>query len=98
RFEIHLSHQPSLTTLRAWTDRPKAEAVERLRPLLRARVKAAGQETAGNRVVRRYTLGPSPLVRDTRSGKSTGRLDLVLEGHLDAFLTPAEDEREEHAP
>ena len=97
RFEIHLSHGPSLTTLRAWTDRPKAEAVERLRPLLRARVAAADQETTGGRVVRRYTLGPSPLVRDTRSGKSTGRLDQVLDGHLDAFLTPAETEGEEAA-
>ena len=97
RFEIHLSHRPTLTTLRAWTDRPKAEAVERLGPLLRARVEAAGQETAGNRVVRRYTLGPQPLVRDTRSGRSTGRLDLVLDGHLDAFLTAAAAEGEEPA-
>jgi hypothetical protein len=95
RYEIHLSHKPTLTTLRAWTDRPKAEAVERLGPLLRARVEATGQETAGNRVVRRYTLGPQPLVRDARSGKSTGRLDLVLDGHLDAFLTPAAAEGEE---
>jgi hypothetical protein len=95
RYEIHLSHKPTLTTLRAWTDRPKAEAVERLGPLLRARVEAVGQETPGNRVVRRYTLGPQPLVRDTRSGKSTGRLDLVLDGHLDAFLTAAAVEGED---
>ncbi len=39
--------------------------------------------------------GSPPLVRDTRSGKSTGRLDLVLYGHLDLFLTPAEDQRYE---
>jgi peptide chain release factor 2 len=95
RFEIQLSHAPSLTTLRAWTDRPRAEAVERLWPLLRARVEAADQETTGGRVVRRYTLGPSPLVRDTRSGKNTGRLDQVLDGHLDAFLTPADAEGED---
>jgi hypothetical protein len=43
-----------------------------------------------------YTLGPSPLVRDTRSGKSTGRLDLVLDSHLDLFLTLAEDSSNEH--
>jgi hypothetical protein len=35
------------------------------------------------------------LVRDTRSGKSTGQLYLVLDGHLDHFLTPAEDQRDE---
>ncbi len=95
RFEVLLSHRPSLTTLRAWTDRSKAEAIERLSPLLLARVEGAGKEAPGGRVVRRYTLGPSPLVRDTRSGKSTGRLDLVLDGHLDLFLTPAEDQPDE---
>ena len=71
--------------------------MERLAPLLWARVEASGQQTEGNRVVRRYTLTPQPLVRNTRTGKSTGRLDLVLDGHLDAFLTPAEAEGEEPA-
>jgi hypothetical protein len=28
------------------------------------------------------------LVRDQRTGRSTGRLDQVLEGHLDMFLLP----------
>jgi hypothetical protein len=37
-------------------------------------------------VVRRYTLGPAPRVRDLRSGRTTGRLDQVFEGHLDVFL------------
>ncbi len=88
RFEVLLSHRASMTTLRAWTDRSRAEAVERLRPLLWARVEALKEQSTGGRVVRRYTLGPSPLVRDTRSGKSTGRLDLVLDGQLDIFFTP----------
>jgi hypothetical protein len=42
-------------------------------------------------VVRRYSLGPAPLVRDVRTGKSTGRLDLILEGNLDPFLMPVEN-------
>src|SRR5205823_2132132 len=46
----------------------------------------------------RYTLGPSPLVRDTRSGKTTGRLDLVLDGHLDIFLMPADEQRPHFRP
>ena len=48
-------------------------------------------------VERRYTLGPSPLMRETRSGKSAGRLDLGLDGHLDTFLTPPEEQRHERS-
>jgi hypothetical protein len=35
-----------------------------------------------------YTLGLDQLVRDIRTGRRTARLDLVLEGHLDAYLQP----------
>jgi ATP-dependent Clp protease ATP-binding subunit ClpC len=88
RLEVELRHEPSLITLRAWTDRPKAEAVERLRVLLGARVAAETGGTPEGRtpVVRRYSLGPAPLVRDGRTGRSTGRLEQVLDGHLDVFL------------
>jgi ATP-dependent Clp protease ATP-binding subunit ClpC len=94
RFEVHLSHRPTLTSLRAWTDRPRAEAVEHLKPLLRARIEAAGQEAAGSGVVRRYRFGAAPLVRDTRSGRSTGRLEMVLDGHLDIFFVAPGEEAE----
>jgi ATP-dependent Clp protease ATP-binding subunit ClpC len=89
RLEVRLRHEPSMITLRAWTDRPRAEAVQRLRPLLRARVAAAMAAEEGRQsVVRRYALGPAPLVRDVRSGRSTGRLEQVLDGQLDMFLAP----------
>jgi hypothetical protein len=83
-----------MVTVRAWTDGPKAEAVERLRPLLAARVEAA--RTAGEPVgqppfVRRYILGPAPLVRDLRTRRSTGRIDRVFQGHIDAFLQGSAD-------
>jgi ATP-dependent Clp protease ATP-binding subunit ClpC len=89
RLEVTLRHPPSLTTLRAWSDHGRSEAVQRLQPLLWARVAAAGSAAAEGRppVVRRYSLGPAPLVRDVRSGRSTGRLDHVLEGDLDQFFT-----------
>jgi protein subunit release factor A len=92
RLEVLLRHEPSLLTVRAWTDRNRAEAVEGLRPLLRARVAAAEVGAADGRppVVRRYALGPAPLVRDARSGRSTGRLEQVLAGDLDLFLAPGE--------
>ena len=50
---------------------PKAQAVERLRPLLAARVEAARVEVKEEQpFVRRYVLGPSPLVRDLRSRRA----------------------------
>jgi peptide chain release factor 2 len=92
RYEVHLLHVPSMIAVRGWTDGTKAEAATRLRPLLRARVEAAkaALTSDGNQppVVRRYTLGPAPRVRDLRTGRTTGRLDQVLEGQLDVFLAP----------
>jgi ATP-dependent Clp protease ATP-binding subunit ClpC len=92
--EIQLLHLPSMTAVRAWTEASKAQAVEALQPLLRARVSAGGsgaKDPSGRLTfVRRYTLGPAPLVRDVRSGLTLGRLDQILEGHLDAFLSPPE--------
>jgi protein subunit release factor A len=90
RCDVQLLHLPTLISVRTWTEGTKAQAIERLRPLLRARVDASRTAADGGRpsVVRRYCLGPAPLVRDVRSGRSTGRLDQVFEGHLDLFLTP----------
>jgi ATP-dependent Clp protease ATP-binding subunit ClpC len=95
RLEILLRHRPSLLTLRAWTDRGRSEAAERLRPLLWARLAASETAPSEGRppVVRRYALGPAPLVRDVRSGRSTGRLEQVLAGNLDVFLAPPKDQR-----
>jgi ATP-dependent Clp protease ATP-binding subunit ClpC len=96
RFAVQLLHVPSMISVRGWTDGTKTEAVERLRPVLRARVEAARNaqtETASRPpVVRRYGLGPAPLVRDVRTGRSTGRVEQVLEGHLDLFLLPPRHE------
>jgi ATP-dependent Clp protease ATP-binding subunit ClpC len=96
RFEVRLLHGPSMISVRGWTDGTKVQAMERLRPLLRARVEAARQapsDAAGRPpVVRRYGLGPAPLVRDVRTGRSTGRVEAVLDGHLDVFLLPPRQE------
>ena len=56
---------------------------------------AQGKEVSGGRVIRRYDLGPSPLVRDTLTGKKTGRLEEVLDGQLDQFLMPEESNGEQ---
>jgi ATP-dependent Clp protease ATP-binding subunit ClpC len=94
RFEVELFHRPTMVSVRVWADGGKTEAVKRLQPLLRARIDAAAEPVAGRPpVVRRYTLGPAALVRDLRSGRTTGRLDQVLEGQLDVFLVPPGAER-----
>src|SRR5205823_505232 len=83
KHDIRLFHVPSLTGVRAWMDGAKNEAIAKLQALLRARLDARqGQAGEAGRppVVRRYTLGPTTLVRDLRSGRTTGRLDQVLDG------------------
>jgi hypothetical protein len=87
--EVRLFHTKSMISVRGWCEGTKAEALGRMKTVLCARL-AAQTRPAVERppVVRRYRLGPSTLVRDQRTGRSTGRLDQVLEGHLDMFLLP----------
>ncbi|MFO0970332.1 MAG: AAA family ATPase [Gemmataceae bacterium] len=94
--EVRLFHAASNLSVRAWCDGGKNEAIERTRLILHARLEAQrrGEPEGETRtVVRRYRLGPTTLVRDFRTGKSTGRLDLVLDGHIDGFLGRGEGER-----
>jgi ATP-dependent Clp protease ATP-binding subunit ClpC len=87
--EVRLFHAKSMISVRGWCEGSKAEAVERMKMLLAARLQAQTQPAVERPpVVRRYRLGPTTLVRDPRTGRSTGRLDQVLEGHLDMFLLP----------
>jgi ATP-dependent Clp protease ATP-binding subunit ClpC len=90
--EIRLFHTKSMISVRGWCEGTKAEALGRMKMMLSARLAAhaqsASESVGGGAVVRRYRLGPSTLVRDQRTGRSTGRLDQVLEGHLDMFLLP----------
>lgn len=84
-----LLHVPTMTSVHAWTEGEKAKAVERLKPLLKARVehRDSSDSATSATAVRRYPLGPSQLVRHQRSGRTTGRLTQVLDGDLSAFLS-----------
>jgi ATP-dependent Clp protease ATP-binding subunit ClpC len=67
-----------------WTSAPRDTALAHARLLLESR---GGQPPpTGDHVVRRYQLGPSPLVKDTRSKSQTGKLHRVLDGEIDEFL------------
>jgi len=91
RTELSLLHLPTLVSVHAWSEAPADEAVRLLHPLLRARVLAHGDlPPAPPHIIRRYRLGPSPVVRDRRTGLSTGRADQVLKGEIDLFLGPSQ--------
>jgi protein subunit release factor A len=95
KLEVQMLHVPSLISVHAWTDSTRAQAIERLGPLLWARVEAArtappDRPPSSPGVIRRYILGPSPAVKDLRVGKTIGRLDRVLKGHLEPFLIDAQ--------
>jgi protein subunit release factor B/MoxR-like ATPase len=106
RWEITLLHVPTMVSLHVWSEKRTEAAVERLTSLLRARLvlgarNASGGEGAGATpavvpvsalaVVRRYALGPTPFVRDLRTGKKTANVERVLDGRIEMFLAPARD-------
>ncbi|HUG86145.1 MAG TPA: AAA family ATPase [Euzebya sp.] len=65
-----------------------------LQPLARLLVQAhqgPGSADDDGDIARRYDLGPRPLVRDTRTGRSTGRLADVFDGLLELLSSPAPD-------
>jgi ATP-dependent Clp protease ATP-binding subunit ClpC len=69
----------------AGLDEAVAEAGRR--KVLAARLAAAPELKT---VVRRYRERPSPLVRDTATGRRSGNLDQILAGDFDLVFAPAE--------
>jgi protein subunit release factor A len=91
RSEVTLLHLPTMISVRVWSGGRKDEGLERATLLLRGRVEVAREgptPVTSEPIVRRYTLGPTPLVRDRVTGRTTGRLDRVLRGDLDLLLAP----------
>ncbi len=90
--EVHLVHTPSLTSLRARSPLAADEARAALRGWLAAILAAAAAtaDTAPREpsITRRYQLGSAGVVRDQRSGRSTGRVDRVLGGELELVQGP----------
>ncbi len=93
RARLALTHAPTGLRVEAQSDRTAEDLAPVLEDYLRSRLQLQGR--AGkvavpavdpDRLVRRYTLGPSPLVKDDRSRISTGALHDVLGGAIDEFL------------
>lgn len=86
---VRAFHEPSLNSVEAVTRGPRPEALERISQILRSRLAARGgaDEPLTEPVLRRYSWGQSERVKDTRTGVSTTRLEYVLKGHIDRFLS-----------
>jgi hypothetical protein len=85
--ELTLLHGPSLTSLVAYAAGPREQAVARLLPLLSAlRARVAAPAPTPSQVARVYELGPSPRVRDRRSGRDSGHVGRILDGELELLL------------
>jgi len=89
RHEVRLVLEPGRTTLRFWSESDAEAEILRRLPLLSARRAALAADPATPTVVRRYGLGSSPVLRDKRTGVSTGRVAQVLGGDLDLLRAPA---------
>jgi ATP-dependent Clp protease ATP-binding subunit ClpA/protein subunit release factor B len=100
KWEISMLHLPTMLAVHAWSEARNEEAIARLASWVRARIDAAAESQEAPReesaephappvpaaVVRRYALGPTPAVRDLRTGKKTAKLDRVLDGRIEMFL------------
>ena len=88
---VSLFHEASLRSIEIWTSGPRPQALERslliLHTCLAGSISAEQSHTG--QVIRHYDLGISPRVKDTRSGRTTTRVDRVFKGHLDALLLAA---------
>ncbi|MCY1054910.1 AAA family ATPase [Nannocystis sp. SCPEA4] len=101
KWDVDLLHTPTMMALRAWSESRDDETLDQLRAYLRARIDAAAPTVgsprapadatatgaaAGAAVIRRYALGPTPVVRDLRTGKKSANLERVLSGRIEMFL------------
>ncbi len=78
--DVHLFHRTTMVSVRAHAVDQKDVVIPRLQALLQARIDAVDTPTPARDVIRRYQLGPSPLVRDRRTGQQSGRLRELLKG------------------
>ncbi len=85
RTRMSILHAPSGQRAEAQSDKTADELQPLLEEFLRARVQAKPSNDP-DRIVRKYVLGPSPMVKDEASRINTGTLHDVLMGGIDEFL------------
>lgn len=94
-WEVSLMDPESMVAVSGWLAGKKEVAVERLARCLFWSTAPGGQVKATDLsgVLRQYELGIAPRVKDARSGRSTNRIERVLQGQLE-LVTGAEGSRD----
>jgi ATP-dependent Clp protease ATP-binding subunit ClpC len=83
--EVSLMDPGSMLSISGWMAGTREAGIERLARCLHWLAAPTGQvkEADLSGVVRQYDLGITPRVKDTRSGRSTTRIERVLKGQLE---------------
>lgn len=85
-FAISAFDEESVRSLEFWTFGPKNDALDRALTVLHAASMAVDSSAAPDSVVRRYDVGLAPKVKDTRTGRTSTRVEQILEGDLGPLL------------
>jgi hypothetical protein len=85
-FALSVFHEPTLRSADLWTQGPKEAAIARALLILSACVESNGDAAGGDGVIRQYDLGLAAKIKDTRTGRTTTRVDQVLKGDLETVL------------
>ena len=87
-YAVHLFHPPTVTALDLWLGGDRQEALSHAMTVLHAEAKAraSGEAEAEAVIVRQYQFGLGTKVRDLRTGRTTSKVDKVLQGRLDLFF------------
>jgi ATP-dependent Clp protease ATP-binding subunit ClpC len=90
--EVSLFHEPTLRSFQGILSGEKDEATERAQMLLFGWIKEAevsgGPDT--DQIIRHYDFGSISRIKDSRSGRTTSRVEQVLKGNLDLFFNSDE--------
>jgi protein subunit release factor A len=79
-FAVSVFDDDAVRSVEFWTTGPKADAIERALLVLNAQMTPNPQ--AHDTIIRHYDVGFAPRVKDSRTGRSTTRLDEVMNGEL----------------
>jgi ATP-dependent Clp protease ATP-binding subunit ClpC len=83
---LSLFDEQAVRSVEFWTSGPKNEALERALIVLQACATPDPKSVSHDAIIRHYDVGLSPRVKDTRSGRTTTRVDRVMKGELGLFL------------
>jgi ATP-dependent Clp protease ATP-binding subunit ClpC len=84
-FSLSLFHEPSVRSVELWVPGPKEAALECGLKILHAQT-SAGERGLPDGMVRQYSVGLSPKIKDPRTGRTTTRIERVFKGELGLLL------------